>query len=113
MRLEMQRLNKQRFRLAISLEVDAGDEPVVEQEGEDVITVRPLGGGGVDLDTVTKAEQPFGARTLPHQRIEWREQRPAADPSRPGGVAMEIGATPAVDRDRDQHAILDQLAHRL
>ena len=85
------------------------DEAIAQEEWQDVIAVRPLLRRRVDLDAIAEAEQPLGAGALPDKRIERREQRPCPDPAGSRGVAVEIGAAPAVDRDRDQQAILDQL----
>src|SRR5699024_10943664 len=52
---------------AVGLEVDARDELVAEEEGQDVVPEHPLGCGGVDLDAVPEAEEAFGAGPFPHE----------------------------------------------
>ena len=78
---------------------------LAEKERQHVVAVLALVRRGVDLDAVAEAEQPLGARAMPHQRVEGREQRPRLDPPRPAGGGLEVGgAAPALDLDRDQRA---------
>src|SRR3712207_7483544 len=50
-------LDAQRGCRAVALEVDARDEPVAEEEREDVVAVDALGRRDVDLDAVAEAEE--------------------------------------------------------
>ena len=96
---------------AVGLEVDAGDDPVAEQERQHVVAVRALGGRRVDLDPVAEAEQPFGARrgTRPAGRTGASRARASIAP-RDARLVPEIGRSPpALDGDRQQLLLLDQL----
>ena len=72
-------LDEQRAALAVGLEIDPGDQLLAEQERQHVVAVHPLGGRGVDLDAVAKAEQPLGALPKPDQGVERRQQRAGVD----------------------------------
>ena len=105
----MDRVDQQSTALAVRLQVEPGDQPVAEQEGEDIIAVLALFGRSVNLDPVVEVEEPQRAGALPDQRIERREKRAGGDATRPAGVAMEIGvASPAGDLDRLENAGLKQ-----
>lgn len=68
----------QHTRLAVGLEVDAGDQAIAEEEGQHVIAVLALGFGYVDLDAVVEIPQALDPRAEPYDRIEGAEQgRPA------------------------------------
>src|SRR5205807_10559025 len=71
--------------LAVPLEVEAGDELVAHQQGQDVVPVLALGQGDVDLDAVVEAEEAPGPVPLPYQRVEGRQQ---------GGLASDRGPRP-------------------
>ena len=99
--------------LAVGLEIDAGDEGLVQQEGQDIITVGPLRRGRVDLDPVAEAEQALRAVAQPDQRVEGGEQGLARDPARAARLGVkEGGLAPAFDRDREEGAFLDQRGDR-
>src|SRR6185295_14522907 len=78
-RLEVDVAGDEPASLAVGLQIDAGGERLVEQEGEDVIAMHALGRGGVDFDPVAEAEQALGAVAVPDQRVERGEQGLAAD----------------------------------
>ena len=83
---------------AVGLDVDARDDGVAEQEGQDVVAVLPLFGRRVDLDAVAEIEQALGARALEDQRVERGEQGAGVDPARQAGVPVQIGRLlPALD----------------
>ena len=106
----MEPLHEEAPRRPVGLEVDARDDRLAEQERQHVIAVLALVGRRVDLDAVAEAEQPLGALAIPHQRVEGRDQRPRLDPPRPAGGGLEVGcAAPALDLDRQQRALLDEL----
>ena len=90
---------------AVGLEVDARDDPVAEQEGQDVVAILALFGRRVDLDAVAETEQAFGAGAFEHQRIERRQQRAGVDLARDAGRGVEVGLlVPALDADGNQFA---------
>ena len=64
---------------AVGLEVDAGDDAIAEEERQAVIAELALLGRRVDLDAVAEVEQALGARALPDDRIERRQERPRLD----------------------------------
>ena len=90
------------------------DEPVAEQEWQDIVAVLALLGRRVDLDPVVEVEEPQRAGALPDERIERRQKRPRGDAARPAGVAVKIGeAGPAGNLDRLENARLDERVDRL
>ena len=92
-----------------ALQVDARDDAVAEQEGQDVVAVLALFGRRVDLDAVAEIEQALGARALEDQRVERREQRAGVDAARHPGIAVQVGRVASSPRrDREQLAFLDQ-----
>ena len=98
--------------LPVGLEVDPPDDPVAEQEGQHVVAVDALLGRHVDLDPVVEVEERLGAGSLPHDRVEGAQQCPGVDPARQPGVAVEVGRpAPALDRHREQLALLDERGH--
>ena len=108
--LQVGRQHPQAARLAVAPEVDARHQTVAQQERQHVVAVGPLVGRRVDLDPVAEAEQPLGARALPDQRVERRQQGARLDPARQPGRRVELGGLrPALHRDRQQLAGLDQL----
>ena len=78
----------------------AAYEPTLVEDGEDVVAVFALGGGGVDLDAVVEVEQAQRPVAEPHHRIEGRKQCAARNRmgSRCRGVQIG-GFGPAVDGD--------------
>ena len=99
-----------RLDLRSALRSTRADDLVAEQERQHVVAVHPLVGRGVDLDPVVEVEERLGALPLPHDRVERAQQRPGLDPARQPRVAVEVRRPlPALDRDRQQLALLDQL----
>ncbi len=93
----------------VRLQVHPGDQPLAEQEGQDVVAVQPLLGRRVDLDAIAHAEQPLGARPFPHQRVEGRQQRARVAPARAARGGIEVGRLPpALDPHGNKLARLDQ-----
>ena len=56
--------------LSVSLEVDTGDQRLVHQDRQRVITELPLRGGCVNLNSIIEVEQAGSPLTVPRQRIE-------------------------------------------
>src|SRR5690606_12726475 len=69
------RWDPQHPRGPVGLQIPPGDQPVPQQEREDVVAVHPARCRHVDLDPVTEPEQPLGAPPFPDQRVERAEQR--------------------------------------
>jgi hypothetical protein len=94
----------------VGLEVDAGDEPVTEQEGQHVVPVDPLRLGHVDLDAVAEAEQRLGPRPVPDHRVERGQQGPRRDRPRDPGAGQDVAglALEAADPDLLELAPRDQ-----
>ena len=76
--------------------------------------MRPLVGGGVDLQPHLDSEQPLGAVTGPDQIVERRQQGGARHLARRLRARRQIRRLPpALDRDGRQLAGLDQFRHPL
>lgn len=60
--------------LTVAFEVDAGDQAVAEEEGEDVVAVDALGRRDVDLYPVVEVEEALGAVALPNEGVERGEE---------------------------------------
>src|SRR5215217_447774 len=71
---------------AVGLQVGAADEPVSDEQREDVIAVDPLRLALVDLDHVHEPEEPREEWPVPHQVVERTQENGA------GGSAVEFGA---------------------
>src|SRR3546814_23857 len=96
--------------LAVGLEVDAGDQLAVVEEGEHVVAVHPLGLWHVDLDAVAEPEERLGAIPLPDERVERRQQGRRPHPAWELGVRVQVRRLlPALHRDRPQRAVVGQL----
>jgi len=54
---------------AVRFQVDAGHDPVAEQEGQHVVAVAAFGFRGVDLDPVVEAEEFFQQAALKDREI--------------------------------------------
>ena len=81
------------------------DDPVTEQEGQDIVTVCPLGERRIDLDAIEEIEDAMRAVAFPDQRIERCEQGARIDPARLAGLRIQVGRPiPALDRHRQQVA---------
>src|SRR5260370_23303019 len=66
-------------------------------------------GRRVDLDPIAEGKNSFGPRTLPDERVEWREQSVRIELARRGRITRdERGLWPSFDGDRDQLAGLDE-----
>ena len=89
-RFEMDRARDQPPGRPVGLEVDAGDDAIAEEEGQAVIAELALLGRRVDLDAVAEVEQALGARALPDDRIERRQERPRRDAAGQATVRIEI-----------------------
>ena len=96
----VKRLDLQHAAGAVGLQVGAADEPVAEEQRQDVVAVDALVLALVHLDQVVEAEQPPEERPVPHQVVERAEEH------RRSGGAVDLGAggdehrRPAVvDRD--------------
>ena len=113
LRLEGDVLHQQARPLPVRLQIDPSHQPIIPQEGQDIVTVHPLFGRRVDLDPVAEAEQALGAASLPDERIERGEQLRSVDPARPAGVAVEESLLgPALDACGKERAFLDQFGDR-
>ena len=64
-------------RLAVDARLDPADEPVAEQERQDVVAPAPLLLRDVDLPDVVEAVQPAEEVAVPDERVERGEQRHA------------------------------------
>ena len=60
----------QRAGRPIRLQIDAGGQPVAEQERQHIIAVLPFFGGRVDFQAIAETEQTLRPRPLPDQRVE-------------------------------------------
>src|SRR4051794_12631670 len=60
--LAVHRLHPEHARLPVGLKVRAGNQLVVEQEGQHVVAVHALGRGRVDLQPVAETEDPLDPR---------------------------------------------------
>src|SRR5262245_41333258 len=65
----------------ISLQVNATDQTLAEQERQHIITPTALILRSVYLDTVIESEEPRRARAMPYYRIERRQQRRRFNPA--------------------------------
>ena len=74
-RLRMDRVHQKPSGRAVGLEVDARHDVFAEQERQAVIAEFPLVGRRVDLDAIAEIEQALGARALPDDGIERRQER--------------------------------------
>ena len=112
-RLDERTHHMQGVRGAIGFEVDPPHQLAVEQKRPHVVAVLPLVGRRVDLDAVVKPEQPLHPRTEKDQRVERAQQRRAAVAARNRLSRTQIRRRrPAVDLDRLQLAVGDQLGDR-
>ena len=85
---------------AVGLEVDARDQRLAEQEGQDVVAVHALWRRGVDLDPVAEAEQALGRGRVPDQRVERGEQGLRPDAARAAGGGERKAGSGASPRPR-------------
>ncbi len=93
----------------VGLQVEAGDDTVAEEEWQAVIAKFPLLGRRVDLDPVVEIEQALGARALPYEGIEGRDERPRLDSARDPRLGIEVERfLSALDRDGPQGTLLDE-----
>src|SRR3990170_4822176 len=72
--------------LAVDARLDPPDEPVAEQDGQDVVAPASLRAGDVDLPDVVEAEAGTQEVAVPGERVERREERHAGWPA-PGQLA--------------------------
>lgn len=92
--------NQKRGIHPVGLEVDAGNEPVTQEKGKDVVAVLALGDGRVDLDPIEKIEDAFRAVAFPDQRIERSKQGARLDAARLARGRIEVSLLlPAFDLD--------------
>lgn len=84
------------------------------QKRQHVVAVHPLVLRGVDLQAVTEIEQTLGTRTLPHQRIERRQQGAGRHLARHFGLGQAVSRLfPALYLAHLQLAILDQFGQAI
>ena len=101
----------QRVAGALGLQVDAADEPPVEQEGPYVVTELALGRWGVDLDAVVKIEEPLHSWPEKDQRVERAQQRGTAVTAGHGLAGAQVRRRiPTVDVHAFELAVGDKLA---
>ena len=104
-------LHQKYARLTVGLQIDSGDQRLVEQKRQHVVAMHPRGRRRIDLDAVPEAEQSQGSLPIPDERVERAQQRlrlhrPWAPRCRP----QVAGCAPAVDGDRDEITRLHQLS---
>ena len=112
-RLDRPRRHDQRAgvqRRALALGIDAADEPPAGEQRHRVVAVLAPGGGRVGLETMCEREDALRSPSVPHERVERREQRRAMAPARRrlerGGIGPRRDA-PALDLDRDEPGVGD------
>ena len=105
----MRRDHAQHARLAVVFEVDAGDEPLAEQERQHVVAVHAFGRRGVDFEPEIEVEELAGARAFPDQRVERRQQRAGLDPARDARARQKVARSAKVRHaDSLQFAGIDE-----
>src|SRR5579884_1801453 len=72
--LAVERLHAKRALRPVVLQVGAADEPVAQQQRQDVVAVHALVLALVDLDHVPKAEDALEKRAVPEEVVERREE---------------------------------------
>src|SRR5271154_3594601 len=96
-------------RSAIGFQINARDQTIAQQERQNVVAELAIRRWRVDFDAVVEAEDSFGARTIPDQRVEGREQGARVDFARRARIARDVGrGLPTFDCDREQISRLDQ-----
>ena len=114
---------------AVEARLDAPDEPVAEEEGQDVVPPAPLRGRDVHLPEVVEAEERAQQVAIPRQRVQRREERHtggfAAREVPLGNLALGLReerqlvgddmphAPHALDGDREQLAAVHELGQQL
>ncbi len=94
----------------VGLEIDATDQPVAQQEGQDVVAMFALGDRRVDLDAIEEIEDAFRTVAFPDQRVEGGQQGTRLDVARLPCFRIGNGRLlPSLDRHRQQIAGFDQL----
>ncbi len=108
-RLEVERADPQRVAGPVGLEIGPPDEPVADEQRQDVVAVLPLVTRLVDLDDVAEAEEALGERPVPQQVVERREQHRAARLTVEPGVGghEHVGAV-VFDPEPAQGAVRDE-----
>ena len=113
------RLHPEDARLAVALEVDPADDPVVEEHRQRVVPELAVGLGRVDLDAVVEVEQALGSRAKPDDRVERGQHGGCVDAPRSARVAVEPGrgrppaGRPPRDLDRHEHTFVDEVGDGL
>ena len=103
------RVSPQDGGLTIGLEVDPGDQGLVQKERQHVVAVASLVFRGVDLDPVMKAKEALGPGPLEDERIEGGQQCATLDPSWPAGVGVEeCSCAERLAMHREQAAAVNQ-----
>ena len=94
-------------RLAVGLQIDTRNKPLIEQEWQHVIPIDALRLRRVDLDPVVEVEEPLGARPEEDQRVKRREQRARLQRARAACLVPEVGGA-----SQPAHLHREQLARR-
>src|SRR5215207_1387906 len=101
--------------LALDPRLDPTDEAVAPEQRQDVVAPAPLRGRDVDLPEIVEVPQAAQQVAIPHERVEWSEERHSRD-DRPlvkeqrRFLRQDHAVTlDALDRNGQQQAVLDQL----
>ena len=68
-------LHQEHTRLTVGLQIDSGDQRLVQQKRQYVVPMHPRGRRRIDLDAVPEAEESQGSLPMPDERVEGAQQR--------------------------------------
>src|SRR5215207_6583164 len=75
--------------LALDPRLDPTDEAVAPEQRQDVVAPAPLRGRDVDLPEIVEVPQAAQQVAIPHERVEWSEERHSRDDRPVGAVPRE------------------------